>query len=158
VGSGDEFFSLRPFRDGDDPRRVAWRRTAKTGRMVVREHEATQSREIVVVLRAAKSADADRVEDGIATVGSLVEDLVADGHAVGVAAGGERIAPARGARQRVTVLGALSRLNVADVSAEGVVGGSAAVVVVAIGNVDLSDADIVIDAVPRAARATLRRA
>ncbi|HEY1101115.1 MAG TPA: hypothetical protein VGF99_19405, partial [Myxococcota bacterium] len=28
AGSGDELFSLRPWRDGDDPRRIAWKRAA----------------------------------------------------------------------------------------------------------------------------------
>lgn len=151
VGIGDEFFSLRPFREGDDPRRVAWRRSAKTGRPVVRENEATQSREVIVALRAAAGADVERLEDGIATVGSLVEDLLADGHAVGVVVGDARLSPARGSRQRVAVLEMLARVDARGVSGGvGVSGGAAVIVVVAVGAVDVSDANVVVEPVARA--------
>ena len=36
-GMGDEFFSLKNFEEGDDPRKIAWRRSAKVGRFFVKE-------------------------------------------------------------------------------------------------------------------------
>jgi uncharacterized protein (DUF58 family) len=37
-GMGDEFFGLREYVPGDSPRRIAWRRTARTGDLVVRQN------------------------------------------------------------------------------------------------------------------------
>jgi len=50
VGVGEDFFSLRPFRDGDDLRQVAWRVSARTGRWAVKETEAFSTREVVLVV------------------------------------------------------------------------------------------------------------
>ncbi len=147
-GSGDELFSLRPYRSGDDPRRIAWRRVARTGRVVVREHEATQSREILVDLRVGTSAQVDDVEDAIATVGSLVEDLLEDGHSVGVRAVGLLVPPDRSPRQRDACLRALATLTPhpgpLDAAARGV-----AVVAVVVGAADAADADVVLAPLPR---------
>ena len=44
AGPGDEFFALRPFREGDDYRHVYWRRSARSARWVVRETEVWASR------------------------------------------------------------------------------------------------------------------
>lgn len=154
AGSGDELFSLRPFRTGDDPRRIAWRVTAKTGRMVLREHEATRSREIVVDVVVAGAVDADAVEDAIATAGSLVEDLLHDGHSVGVRAAGLHVRPSRSPRQRLACLQGLALVNVVALdAADGSVDvdGAAVVAVVAVG-ASAPAADVVVDALPRATR------
>ena len=39
VGESEEFISLRDYRQGDPPRRVHWRSWAKTGRLIVKEHQ-----------------------------------------------------------------------------------------------------------------------
>jgi len=148
AGAGDELFSLRPYRSGDDPRRIAWRRVASTGRVVVREHEATQSRELVVDLRVGASAREEDVEDAVATVGSLVEDLLEDGHSVGVRARGLLVPPDRSPRQRDACLRALATLaprpGALDPVARGV-----AIVAVVVGAADVEGADVVVAPVPR---------
>jgi uncharacterized protein (DUF58 family) len=118
-GRGDEFFSLRPFRTGDDPRSVNWRRSARTGRVVVVEHEASRSREVVLDLVLARGDGTahddtanDDNEDAIATAASLAEDLLAAGHAVGVRAPGLSVPAGRGARQRAHVLHELALVDV----------------------------------------------
>jgi uncharacterized protein (DUF58 family) len=155
AGSGDELFSLRPFRTGDDPRRIAWRVTAKTGRMVLREHEATRSREIVVDVVVAGAVDADAVEDAIATAGSLVEDLLHDGHSVGVRAPGLRVRPSRSPRQRLACLQGLALVDV-DAGDAAVDADGAAVVAVVAAGASAADADVVVDALPRASRGSQR--
>jgi uncharacterized protein (DUF58 family) len=151
AGSGDEFFSLRPWRDGDDPRRIAWRRVASTGRRVVREQEATRSREIVVALRTGPGASADDVEDAIATVGSLVEDLLADGHAVGVVVPGARVSPGQSHRQRLACLQCLAEWTPGASPSEATTSG-AALIVVQVGAVDVDDADVVVAPIRRPMR------
>ena len=49
-GVGDEFFSLKNYEQGDDPRMLSWRRLAKTGRLYVKENESTQGGVIWLVL------------------------------------------------------------------------------------------------------------
>lgn len=111
VGPGDELFGLRPFRQGDDPRKIAWRRTAKTGRPVVRETEAVRSREVLLDLVLPPSSNEAAVEGAIAACGSLAEDLLAAQHAVGLRAPGVLLEPAPGARQRSAILVALALLD-----------------------------------------------
>jgi uncharacterized protein (DUF58 family) len=152
AGNGDELFSLRPYRAGDDPRRIAWRRAAKTGRVVVREHEATQSRELLVDLRVGTAATPDDVEDAVATVASLVEDLLEDGHAVGVRACGLLVAPARSPRQRDACLRALATLDVATGPLPALArGGAQAIVAVVVGGANAEAADVVVRPLARVA-------
>lgn len=148
AGAGDELFSLRPFREGDDPRRIAWRRVAKTGRLVVREHEATRSRELLVALRVRAGASYEEQEDGIATAASLIEDLLADGHSVGASGPGVLVPPSSSPRQRLACLQALARLRVEDESPTNISRG-AAVIVVAVGGGEHPDAEAVVRPLPR---------
>ncbi len=154
AGVGDEFFSLRPWRDGDDPRRIAWRRVASTGRRVVREHEATRSRELMVAVRIGPGAVAADVEDAIATAASLVEDLLADGHSVGVSVPGARVLAGQSHRQRLACLQCLAiwqpgRSDDDDVDSAPT---GAALIVVSAGAVETGDADAVVAAIRRSER------
>lgn len=111
AGPGDEFFSLRHFREGDDPRAVLWRRSAKSGRLFVRENERVAAREVVVdVVVPPTSSEAQR-EALLAMAGSVIEDLLARGVATGLAAPGVELAPALGARQRTAALTALALVD-----------------------------------------------
>jgi uncharacterized protein (DUF58 family) len=49
-GPGTEFESLRPFREGDDPRRIDWRSTARHRELIVRRHQVERNREVMIVL------------------------------------------------------------------------------------------------------------
>lgn len=49
-GYSGETVSLRPFRQGDDPRRIHWPQTARTGSLVVREQQAAIKPRITVHL------------------------------------------------------------------------------------------------------------
>lgn len=143
AGNGDELFSLRPFRDGDDPRRIAWKRAAKTGRLVVRENEATRSRELLVELCVGADASFDLVEDAVATAASLIEDLIADGHCVGLLAPGVHVPAARSPRQRDACLRALAvwqRNDVVSAAARGAAG----IIAIAAGTVATEHADVVV--------------
>lgn len=54
-GLGDEFFGLREYVPGDSPRRIAWRRTARTGELVVRQNTTPSPLRLWVVIRAGRS-------------------------------------------------------------------------------------------------------
>lgn len=111
AGPGDELFGLRPFRAGDDPRRLAWRRSAKTGRLVVRETEAQRSRDLILDVALPADADRERTDHALDVAGSLAEDLLAAGHAVGLRAPGCALLPSGGPRQRSAVLHALALVD-----------------------------------------------
>lgn len=49
-GEGTEFECLSEFRDGDDPRRIDWRSTARLSRPVVRRYQVEQHRDLMLVL------------------------------------------------------------------------------------------------------------
>ena len=114
AGSGDDFFSLRPYRAGDDMRRVAWRRSARMGRWVVVETEAVTGRELVLEMQLIPSATPEAVEHTISTLGSLAEGLLQRGFRVGIWAPGTLLAPASGGRQRWEILLALAKLQAAS--------------------------------------------
>ena len=73
AGSGEDFHELRSYRHGDDLRRVCWRRSAKTGRWVVREQEAAARGAILVelALTGPVAPTAANVEQAIRVAGSL---------------------------------------------------------------------------------------
>ena len=156
AGNGDELFSLRPFKEGDDPRRIAWRRTAKTGRVVVRENEATRSRQLIVTLRVGGGASPDDVEDGVATAASLIEDLLDDGHAVGVSAPGVVIAPARSLRQRHACLRALALWSPTSTPTPPDAFAGAARIIIPVGAASTADADVVVTPLQRPSRVVAR--
>lgn len=108
-GRGDEFFSLRPFQQGDDPRRVAWRRSARQDRMMVVETEALTARAVLLQLVATSPSAAS--EYAIAVTASLAEALLHDGLRVGVLAPGTYVPTDSGPGQRRLVLTALGRMT-----------------------------------------------
>ena len=50
LGAGTEFVSLLPFRDGDDPRRIDWRATARHRALVIRHFQIERHRDVVIAL------------------------------------------------------------------------------------------------------------
>ena len=55
-GWGHELRSLRPFRSGDDPRSIHWKRSARAGELVFWERESERSERIAIVLDNAVGA------------------------------------------------------------------------------------------------------
>jgi uncharacterized protein (DUF58 family) len=109
AGDGDDFHALRDWREGDELKRLLWRKLAQSGRRVVREQEASSSRNIW--LGIAASDDLDRNEQALATLAGLAEALLNAGHSVGVVAPGLRIAPLHAPRQREHILNALAAVD-----------------------------------------------
>lgn len=112
-GSGDDFFALRPFRAGDDVRRVFWRRSARSGRWVVKETEALAGRALILELALRPKAHSAHVEHALAVLGSLSEDLLDAGLSIGVRSAGTWVRPGNGDRQRRDILLALAKLDAA---------------------------------------------
>ena len=103
-----EFFGLREFRQGDDPRDIHWRTSARRGRPFVRESEDTRGRTAVVILENAETADApaqatagsgdpapgladNSFEAAVSMTASLALELVGMGYEVGIGTRGSSI-------------------------------------------------------------------
>ncbi len=104
-----EFFGLRDYREGDDPRRIYWRALARSNRPVVREHESLGDTEVVLDLAPGTTGDPG-FEREVERVASLaVAHLQDPGIAVGLRYGGDLILdPTAGAHARRTLLETLA--------------------------------------------------
>ncbi|HLF41729.1 MAG TPA: DUF58 domain-containing protein, partial [Acidimicrobiia bacterium] len=74
--SGSEFHSLREYQVGDDLRRVHWRSTARTGQLMIREHDVPWQTRATLLLddRGAgyTTASFERAVEGIASVATAL--------------------------------------------------------------------------------------
>jgi len=116
-GGDDEFYGVKEFRSGENPRLIYWRRSARTGVLVSKEMTlVSPPRLLLLVDTCLKSRSVDQhvlVEKTIAMAASLASHALEVGLLVGVYAwsgGWMGLAPNRGKRHRQDVLGALARL------------------------------------------------
>ncbi len=81
LGDGQEFRALRAYTPGDDHRRVDWKRTARTGDLVIRENEPDAVRRLAVVADlAGRDHDEASFEMVLTTTASLAVAAAADGY------------------------------------------------------------------------------
>lgn len=114
-GPGDEFFSLREYVPGDDLRFIAWRASARTGTLLVRELEKQTSRFVVFVFDARMRADVpdflDRFEDAIEMIASLAVTLLNRQFKVSVVTSSTTLGEGEGTSHSLKVLDMLARLT-----------------------------------------------
>ncbi|MDB5337553.1 MAG: hypothetical protein JWN70_3172 [Planctomycetaceae bacterium] len=60
-GVGTEFDQLSEFRDGDDPRRIDWRTSARFGRPIVRRFRVERHRDVMLLIDCGRLMGADAV-------------------------------------------------------------------------------------------------
>ncbi|MFM9996511.1 MAG: DUF58 domain-containing protein [Phycisphaerales bacterium] len=117
VGAGDEFFGVREYVPGDSLRRIAWRATARTGALVVRQHAMPSPVRLWVVVRLGPTPDSPggvaRRERALALAGSLLAAGDDAGMSVGLAVPVvEVLLPPRAERRRLDrLLGVLARVE-----------------------------------------------
>ncbi len=58
-GLGTEFESLSAYRDGDDPRRIDWRTTARMRQPIVRRFQVERHRDVMIVIDAGRLMGSD---------------------------------------------------------------------------------------------------
>ena len=86
-GEGPELRSLRPYRPGDDPRRIHWKKTAHSGEVVVLEREAEGGFRFTVVFdngvgELVTQADRERFESLVSEAATAVHNYLRDGFEV----------------------------------------------------------------------------
>jgi len=120
-GGDDEFFGLREYRHGDNPKRIHWRRSARLGTPLVREMSPPMPRRMMVLVSAAlPEADArpDRddelLEQSLSLAASLLHDALRQGFEAGlVSAQAEPVwfPASRGQHQRFDMMRTLALLS-----------------------------------------------
>jgi uncharacterized protein (DUF58 family) len=78
---GEDFFTMREFRHGDDLRQVHWRSSAKRDQLMIRQLETPwQSRGLLILdTRSSAYSDADSFEDAVEGAASFFSHLTASG-------------------------------------------------------------------------------
>jgi uncharacterized protein (DUF58 family) len=107
-GHGSDTGEARPYAAGDDPRRIDWAVTARTGEPHVRDTIADHELELWVVLDTSPSLDfgtarSTKADVAWAAAGAMALLATKGGNRVGVVAAGaeQRVVPARGGRAHV---------------------------------------------------------
>ncbi|MDD4888845.1 MAG: DUF58 domain-containing protein, partial [Phycisphaerae bacterium] len=132
TGSGgqDEFFGLREYRQGDNPRWIHWKRSARIGTLLVREMSPLVPRRVVIMLSACQPegkgfvrprrgiAVDDRLEKALALATSLINDAIHQGLEVGLLIAAGEVAdeqrwfpPSRGRRLWEPMMRAMASLT-----------------------------------------------
>ena len=110
-GPGTEFFSMREYVPGDDPKRINWKALAKHRRLIVNEMEAERVTDVMIVLDTDvsfyESAEAELFERGIRAAASMASLLLKQGNRVGMILQGEErglVSPKFGKRHERNIL------------------------------------------------------
>jgi uncharacterized protein (DUF58 family) len=95
LGGGTEFYSLREYVPGDDPKRINWKASARNGSLIINETEAERVTDVMVVLDTDVTffgpTEGEMFERGIHAAASISVSLLRLGNRVGlVLQGGER--------------------------------------------------------------------
>lgn len=127
--TGFEFYGMRDYVPGDDPRRIVWRATARTldpvtgaGRYLVRVSEQGITDRVGLILDTdrryhSRGDVSETFETGVRTVASLGARHLRDGFAVTVDANSRRLVESlRGQRNRVRLLDELARVQLENMS------------------------------------------
>jgi len=77
-GEGRSFASLREYVEGDDPRHVDWKATARRGKLMTREYTVEQGQTVVIAIDAGRmmtqlSGRVSRFEQALASAGVLAD-------------------------------------------------------------------------------------
>lgn len=101
----DEWLGLRPFRDGDSPRQVAWKAYAREAPLLVKEYRSSGAPLRLLSLEDARQPN---IEWGLAQLARWIVDAEAGGNLYGLELPGERIPAHRGPDHRHRCLSALA--------------------------------------------------
>jgi uncharacterized protein (DUF58 family) len=111
LGLGTEFYSMREYLPGDDPKRINWKASARYRELIVNELEAERVTDIMVVLDTdvtfSETAEAELFERGVRAAASMARLLLRQGNRVGLVIQGEErgsVPAAFGRRQERRIL------------------------------------------------------
>ena len=117
--SGLEFFGMRGYVRGDDLRRIVWRASARSGRLMVREAEQGVTDKVLILLdtdRTGHSRDGEGVsesfEAGVRTAASLATFHLTQGFTLRLEGNdGALTSPLRGVASQLSLMDAYARVD-----------------------------------------------
>ncbi|MCK5657388.1 MAG: DUF58 domain-containing protein, partial [Deltaproteobacteria bacterium] len=95
-GEGREFESLREYVEGDDPRKIHWKATARLGRPIVQQYQ-TEKNQIVMILldvgrlMSAESEGKTKLDHALEAAVHLAHTALSGGDQVGILAFADRV-------------------------------------------------------------------
>ena len=111
LGPGTEFYSMRDYVAGDDPKRINWKASAKHAHLIVNEMEAERVTDVMIVLDTDVSfyetSEAELFERGVRAAASMASVLLRQGNRVGMILQGEErgiVSPSFGKRHERNIL------------------------------------------------------
>ncbi|MGN6505626.1 MAG: DUF58 domain-containing protein [Tepidisphaeraceae bacterium] len=117
-GGTDEFYGVKEYRSGENPRWIYWKRSAGSGPMVVREMTRVSPPRLLLLVDTFARDDAREthiaIERAIAMAATVIDHAMAEGLPIGLIAwSGDwiTILPNRGKRHRLDLLTALAKLT-----------------------------------------------
>ena len=112
AGWSHELRALRPFRTGDDPRSIHWKRSARTGDLIFMERQAEAGRRLAIFFDNAfgelDSAGDRRFEAIVSEAASLAVHYLDQGFEVALTTREEHIHYGRGRPQQLRILNSLA--------------------------------------------------
>jgi len=117
-----EFHGLREYRDGDDPRQIHWRSSARRGRLLLREHEDDVGGAVVVRLlvgASSKENEEPAFEEAVSMAASVALWFLKQGYEVGLQAGQVSLQSRAGTQHGQAILSALALLSINEAKAPG---------------------------------------
>jgi len=111
-----DFFGLREFRQGDDPRDIHWRTSARRGAPFVREMEDDEGKEATLVLDNGAVAEGpgaheQAFENAVSLAASVARTLLGRGYRVGLVTRDAEIRPDGGPGQATRIMRLLATIG-----------------------------------------------
>lgn len=113
-GLGEEFYGLRDFVVGDDPRHVHWKTTARRGRLTLRENSQEGRRRVIVRFEPGPAPDLVKFEEAVSLAASYTHHYIGLGWMVGYEGPGDGIPPEEGRSHLKRILRALALIAPVD--------------------------------------------
>ena len=117
--SGMEFYGMREYVAGDDTRKIVWRASARTGKIMIREAERGITDKIILILdtdRGSHSRDGEHLSEsfemGVRAAASLAVRHLREGYEVTIETnGGALTRSLRGITNQISVLDSCARVD-----------------------------------------------
>ncbi len=119
IGIGTEFYSIREYVSGDDVRKINWKGSARTGKILVNEYEGENSGDAIIVLDAkeeylAGTESRNTFKAGVRATLSISSHMLRQRNRVGLILLGDYLTwlyPEFGRRQLYKIMEALSSIK-----------------------------------------------
>jgi uncharacterized protein (DUF58 family) len=79
IGTGDEFAMIREYRYGDDWRRIQWKASAKTAKLLVTQYAAEEPKRLTVILDNLMPHYTESFERAISVAASITDRFLKEG-------------------------------------------------------------------------------